>query len=592
MLCEVPKATAAGAPPPPPRVCQPYLMRGICYSPTPVGEDPGYAQPYGDYFTDSYEGIWSRDIELFVNMGANTIRLYTFSTSARHTRFMDAAMEAGLTVMAVFEMGTAKETPLTPARNLNYAQQRLLVKVKAAAAHPALTAWLVGNELNGDWNEFVCNPDFEEEIIGHNCTFRDDGRAFLTAIDELCRVVRGEGYLCSTPLAGTGLPKQYGLQTRRSKKYDGAEGVFTMDSVIGWFELGAGVYSDPTSDFPRPEDANFSTPNIDFWSYNSYPGKRWWKRKCQDGSCDGTAQWWAGDCPAGLVDINATCAHPSSWFDWLARPEDCLDRTCDATCPDGACDGKCAGNGEERGHYVSFFELYYKASTKPLLITEYGIDAYETLWPKASAHESLYVNADLSDLGRENGEMQADWLLQLTEDLERHSVTCSAGCAPWYELVASGGSVMAWVDELWKGRVIDSLQKDNRTHPNSSWTGRLLTHAAPQLTPLEPSHYSGTDAMGATCPDISQFAHTPCGYPSQAQPDTYVNEEWFGLLAVHRTCANKVDPHSNRTRRDAARRAISPTLLLSTGRPARPSDGVAAAAAPLEGRRLHRPSNV
>ena len=238
-----------------------------------MGEDPGYAQPYGDYFTDSYEGIWSRDIELFVNMGANTIRLYTFSTSARHTRFMDAAMEAGLTVMAVFEMGTAKETPLTPARNLNYAQQRLLVKVKAAAAHPALTAWLVGNELNGDWNEFVCNPDFEEEIIGHNCTFRDDGRAFLTAIDELCRVVRGEGYLCSTPLAGTGLPKQYGLQTRRSKKYDGAEGVFTMDSVIGWFELGAGVYSDPTSDFPRPEDANFSTPNIDFWSYNSYPGK-------------------------------------------------------------------------------------------------------------------------------------------------------------------------------------------------------------------------------------------------------------------------------------------------------------------------------
>ena len=52
-------------------------------------------------------------------------------------------MEAGLTVMAVFEMGTAKETPLTPSRNLNYAQQRLLVKVKAAAAHPALTAWLV-----------------------------------------------------------------------------------------------------------------------------------------------------------------------------------------------------------------------------------------------------------------------------------------------------------------------------------------------------------------------------------------------------------------------------------------------------------------
>ena len=58
MLCEVPKATAAGAPPPPPRVYSRTRMRGI-YTSTPVGGDPGYAQPYGDYFTDSYERIWS-----------------------------------------------------------------------------------------------------------------------------------------------------------------------------------------------------------------------------------------------------------------------------------------------------------------------------------------------------------------------------------------------------------------------------------------------------------------------------------------------------------------------------------------------------
>ena len=211
-----------------------------------------------------------------------------------------------------------------------------------------------------------------------------------------CAASSGEGYLCSTPLAGTGLPKQYGLQTRRSK-YDGAEGVFTMDSVIGWFELGAGVYSDPTSDFPRPEDANFSTPNIDFWSYNSYPGK-----ELVEAQVPGRLVRWDGAVvgrrlPGGARGYQRDVRAPVVLVRLARSAEDCLDRTCDATCPDGACDGKCAGNGEERGHYVSFFELYYKASTKPLLITEYGIDAYETLWPKASAHESLYVTADLSN---------------------------------------------------------------------------------------------------------------------------------------------------------------------------------------------------
>ena len=65
--------------------------------------------------------------------------------------------------------------------------------------------------------------------------------------------------------------------------------------------------------------------------------------------------------------------------------------------------------------------------------------------------------------------------------------------------------------------------------------------------------------MGATCPDISQFAHTPCGYPSQAQPTPTSTRSGL-LLAVHRTCANKVAPQSNRTRSDAAL-SHSPTLF-------------------------------
>ena len=38
--------------------------------------------------------------------------------------------------------------------------------------------------------------------------------------------------------------------------------------------------------------------------------------------------------------------------------------------------------------------------------------------------------------------------------------------------------------------------------------------------------------MGGLCPDLYANVHSGCGYPSGAQPDTYVNEEWFGLFAI------------------------------------------------------------
>ena len=58
-----------------------------------MGHDPGYAEPRGDYFTSTYRAIFERDIELMVQMGANTIRLYTFKRSRRHADFLDLAYE-------------------------------------------------------------------------------------------------------------------------------------------------------------------------------------------------------------------------------------------------------------------------------------------------------------------------------------------------------------------------------------------------------------------------------------------------------------------------------------------------------------------
>ena len=37
--------------------CQPFMMRGVSYSPVPWGHDPSYHEPFGDYFTDEFHDI-------------------------------------------------------------------------------------------------------------------------------------------------------------------------------------------------------------------------------------------------------------------------------------------------------------------------------------------------------------------------------------------------------------------------------------------------------------------------------------------------------------------------------------------------------
>ena len=140
-------------------------------------------------------------------------------------------------------------------------------------------------------------------------------------------------------------------------------------------------------------------------------------------------------------------------------------------------------------------------------LTYSSLHRYNTNVNHPDYNESWF---DKRMVGFEDMPTQAEWLLSLTEDLERHSSACQHGCAPEADRVCVGGSIMAWVDEWWKGRVIEATSFDTRT-----------------------------DTMGDLCPDLEANVHSPCGYPTLAngedtgsQPDSYVNEEWFGLFHV------------------------------------------------------------
>ena len=58
---------------------KPHLVRGVAYSPTPIGTRPSASQGL-DFFHDGYSHVWQRDIPRMAAMGVNTIRLYTIET--------------------------------------------------------------------------------------------------------------------------------------------------------------------------------------------------------------------------------------------------------------------------------------------------------------------------------------------------------------------------------------------------------------------------------------------------------------------------------------------------------------------------------
>ncbi|MBI4688579.1 MAG: choice-of-anchor D domain-containing protein [Nitrospirae bacterium] len=132
----------------------PFTVKGVVYSPVPIGHDPETTPPYGDYFTSDQFGIYDRDLPLLRAMGVNTVRLYNWNNTANHLDFLDKAYNGGVKpiyVIAGFWINGGQD--IDPASSVNVREQlkaQFREMVSIHKNHPAILMWAIGSDLNAN----------------------------------------------------------------------------------------------------------------------------------------------------------------------------------------------------------------------------------------------------------------------------------------------------------------------------------------------------------------------------------------------------------------------------------------------------------
>lgn len=129
----------------------PFIVKGIGYSPIPIGVEPWSAPPYGDYYTADKSFVYERDLPLLRQMAANTIRLWGWNNTANHNDFLDKAYNNGVNPIYVIVSFWMRES-VYPDISSPAARARIKADFRNMVAlhknHPAVLMWAIGNELN------------------------------------------------------------------------------------------------------------------------------------------------------------------------------------------------------------------------------------------------------------------------------------------------------------------------------------------------------------------------------------------------------------------------------------------------------------
>jgi len=145
---------------------QPFVAKGMNYSPVPIGAAPRYV-PYGDYFIPYYANVWKPDVDNMRAAGINVIKLYAGNpdlnagapgTAGNWKAFLDYCYNGGnKPIYVVMFSYTQGDVIAQGGTGLNNYIRQYNELVKSTVKHPAVFGYLVGNEIFGGVTQ---NPQF------------------------------------------------------------------------------------------------------------------------------------------------------------------------------------------------------------------------------------------------------------------------------------------------------------------------------------------------------------------------------------------------------------------------------------------------
>ena len=130
----------------------PFIVKGVNYSPVPIGESPGNA-PFGDYFTAGYSAQYTVDLSYIRYMKANTVRLWTWENGANHVGFLDAAYNGGsqpVYVIATYNLPGGLDLSDPTVRNVH--REAFRTMVQSHRDHEAVLMWAIGSGLDATYS--------------------------------------------------------------------------------------------------------------------------------------------------------------------------------------------------------------------------------------------------------------------------------------------------------------------------------------------------------------------------------------------------------------------------------------------------------
>jgi len=181
-----------------------FFVKSVGYSPVPIGVDASAQPPYGDYFTNSNDSFYVRDIPVLKALGTNALKLWGWNISADHSDFLDLAIANDIWVIPTFWMGPGTYPNLADSRVIAQVTADFQTWLSAINNHPAVLFYNIGSDLNADWNygaerDAVYSLIDKLAALGKSLQPANASRPFSTALNDQHALEDINKYEASTP---------------------------------------------------------------------------------------------------------------------------------------------------------------------------------------------------------------------------------------------------------------------------------------------------------------------------------------------------------------------------------------------------------